>query len=71
MPWTLPEPRLSAPIPKPDPWPGWAGEPQWDGFRARTFVDAGQMVLRSRRGTRRRRLFSWSGWVENARSFLL
>ncbi|MFF1442729.1 hypothetical protein [Streptomyces sp. NPDC058295] len=31
--------------------PGWAGEPKWDGFRALVSVDAGQVVLRSRRGT--------------------
>ncbi|MET7920989.1 ATP-dependent DNA ligase [Streptomyces avermitilis] len=31
--------------------PGWAGEPKWDGFRAGVSVDAGRVVLRSRRGT--------------------
>ncbi|MFK0172595.1 ATP-dependent DNA ligase [Streptomyces sp. NPDC090306] len=30
---------------------GWAAEPKWDGFRALVSVDAGGVVLRSRRGT--------------------
>ncbi|MET9820676.1 MULTISPECIES: hypothetical protein [Streptomyces] len=42
---------LSAPVPGPDLRPGWAGEPKWDGFRALVSVDAGRVVLRSRRGT--------------------
>ncbi|MEU1457164.1 ATP-dependent DNA ligase [Streptomyces avermitilis] len=29
---------------------GWAAEPKWDGFRALVCVDAGRVVLRSRRG---------------------
>lgn len=49
--WTLPEPMLSTPVPSPDLRSGWAGEPKWDGFRALISVDAGQVVLRSRRGT--------------------
>ncbi|MFI0091812.1 ATP-dependent DNA ligase [Streptomyces bobili] len=42
---------LSTPVPGPDLRPGWAGEPKWDGFRALVSVDAGQVVLCSRRGT--------------------
>lgn len=38
----VPEPRLR---------PGWAAELKWDGFRALVSVDAGKVVLRSRRGT--------------------
>ncbi|MEU9211758.1 hypothetical protein AB0D27_28410 [Streptomyces sp. NPDC048415] len=48
---TLPEPMLAAPVSDPALLPGWAGEPKWDGFRAGVSVDAGQVVLRSRRGT--------------------
>jgi ATP-dependent DNA ligase len=48
---TLPEPMLAAPVSDPALLPGWAGEPKWDGFRAGVFVAAGQVVLRSRRGT--------------------
>ncbi|MGZ0200600.1 ATP-dependent DNA ligase [Streptomyces sp. RM1] len=51
MTWTLPEPMLSAPVPGPDLRPGWAAEPKWDGFRALFSIDAGRVVLRSRRGT--------------------
>ncbi|WP_329438198.1 ATP-dependent DNA ligase [Streptomyces canus] len=51
MTWTLPEPMLAAPVPDPALLPGWAGEPKWDGFRALLSVDAGRVVLRSRRGT--------------------
>jgi ATP-dependent DNA ligase len=47
----LPKPMLSTPVPEPDLRPGWAGEPKWDGFRAMVSVDAGRVVLRSRRGT--------------------
>lgn len=47
----LPEPMLSTPVSSPDLRPGWAGEPKWDGFRAALSVDAGRVVLRSRRGT--------------------
>jgi ATP-dependent DNA ligase len=42
---------LSAPVPGPELRPGWAAEPKWDGFRALVSVDAGRVVLRSRRGT--------------------
>ncbi|GDY80692.1 hypothetical protein SAV31267_101770 [Streptomyces avermitilis] len=38
-------------VPKPELRPGWAGEPKWDGFRAGVSVNAGRVVLRSRRGT--------------------
>ncbi|MDQ0935103.1 ATP-dependent DNA ligase [Streptomyces turgidiscabies] len=51
MTWTLPEPMLAAPVSDPVLLPGWAGEPKWDGFRALLSVDAGRVVLRSRRGT--------------------
>ncbi|MFE5406423.1 ATP-dependent DNA ligase [Streptomyces sp. NPDC056580] len=51
MTWTPPEPMLSAPLPGPELRPGWAAEPKWDGFRALVSVDAGRVVLRSRRGT--------------------
>ncbi|MET8248690.1 hypothetical protein ABZV31_32480 [Streptomyces sp. NPDC005202] len=51
MTWTPPEPMLSAPVPGPQLRPGWAAEPKWDGFRALVSVDAGRVVLRSRRGT--------------------
>ncbi|MGK3110561.1 hypothetical protein [Streptomyces sp. WAC05858] len=42
---------LSTPVPRHELRPGWAGEPKWDGFRALLSVDAGRVVLRSRRGT--------------------
>ncbi|WP_367318110.1 ATP-dependent DNA ligase [Streptomyces sp. HUAS ZL42] len=51
MPWTLPEPMLTAAVDSPDLPPGHAAEPKWDGFRALFSVDAGRVVLRSRRGT--------------------
>ncbi|MEU3620026.1 ATP-dependent DNA ligase [Streptomyces sp. NPDC006872] len=51
MTWTLPEPMLTTPVPVPDLQPGRAAEPKWDGFRALVSVDAGRVVLRSRRGT--------------------
>ncbi|WP_333740249.1 ATP-dependent DNA ligase [Streptomyces sp. IBSBF 2806] len=51
MTWTLPEPMLTTPVSVPDLRPGCAAEPKWDGFRALVSVDAGQVVLRSRRGT--------------------
>ncbi|MET7887824.1 ATP-dependent DNA ligase [Streptomyces avermitilis] len=51
MTWTLPEPMLAAPVPDPVLRPGWAAEPKWDGFRAQISIDAGRVVLRSRRGT--------------------
>ncbi|MER7408492.1 hypothetical protein ABT373_40200 [Streptomyces sp. NPDC000070] len=42
---------LTTPVSVPDLRPGCAAEPKWDGFRALVSVDAGQVVLRSRRGT--------------------
>lgn len=42
---------LATPVPDPALPPGWASEPKWDGFRALISVDAGRVVLRSRRGT--------------------
>ncbi|MFF0066886.1 hypothetical protein ACFYRC_36325 [Streptomyces sp. NPDC005279] len=42
---------LAAPVSDPALLPGSAGEPKWDGFRALLSVDAGQVMLRSRRGT--------------------
>nr|WP_244204239.1 hypothetical protein [Streptomyces africanus] len=45
------EPMLSAPVPEPRLRPGWAAELKWDGFRALVCIDAGKVVLRSRRGT--------------------
>ncbi|MFD9514076.1 ATP-dependent DNA ligase [Streptomyces mirabilis] len=51
MTWTLPEPMLATSVSDPALLLGWAGEPKWDGFRALVSVDAGQVVLRSRRGT--------------------
>ncbi|MFH8902114.1 hypothetical protein ACH4HG_37920 [Streptomyces coeruleorubidus] len=54
---TLPEPMHSSPIPDPGLRPGWAAEPKWDGFRDLVSVDAGQVVLRSRRGTELGRAF--------------
>ncbi|MEU1458095.1 ATP-dependent DNA ligase [Streptomyces avermitilis] len=50
MTWTLPEPMLAAPVPDPALLPGWAAEPKWDGWRALVSVEAGRVVLRSRRG---------------------
>ncbi|MET7608822.1 ATP-dependent DNA ligase [Streptomyces avermitilis] len=50
MTWTLPEPMLAAPVPAPALLPGWAAEPKWDGWRALVSVEAGRVVLRSRRG---------------------
>jgi ATP-dependent DNA ligase len=47
----LPEPMLAAPVADPALVPGRAAEPKWDGFRALLSVAAGQVVLRSRRGT--------------------
>ncbi|MFE7216746.1 hypothetical protein ACFU93_44475 [Streptomyces sp. NPDC057611] len=44
-------PMLATPVPDPALLPGWASEPRWDGFRALFSVDAGRVVLRSRRGT--------------------
>ncbi|WP_260470428.1 ATP-dependent DNA ligase [Streptomyces sp. RP5T] len=46
-----PEPMLATLTPSPQLKAGWAAEPKWDGFRALLSVDAGQVVLRSRRGT--------------------
>ncbi|MCE7051888.1 ATP-dependent DNA ligase [Streptomyces purpurascens] len=42
---------LATTVPDPALPPGWAGELKWDGFRALVSVDAGRVVLRSRRGT--------------------
>ncbi|MFI5887671.1 hypothetical protein [Streptomyces sp. NPDC051554] len=42
---------LTTPTPSLDLKPGWAAEQKWDGFRALIAVDAGQVVVRSRRGT--------------------
>ncbi|MEU4467455.1 hypothetical protein AB0G20_27870 [Streptomyces sp. NPDC024017] len=42
---------LAAPESDPALLPGWAGEPKWDGWRALVSVDAGRVVLHSRRGT--------------------
>ncbi|SNX88783.1 ATP-dependent DNA ligase [Streptomyces sp. TLI_55] len=42
---------LAAPVSDPALLPGWAAEPKFDGFRALLSVDAGKVVLRSRRGT--------------------
>ncbi|MEU0413598.1 hypothetical protein ABZ307_38210 [Streptomyces griseorubiginosus] len=50
MTWTLPEPMLAAPVSALPPM--CAGEPKlWTGFRALVSVEAGRVVLRSRRGT--------------------
>ncbi|WP_406363813.1 ATP-dependent DNA ligase (plasmid) [Streptomyces sp. NBC_00715] len=57
MTWTLPEPMLSTPTPRPDLPPGMAGEPKWDGYRALLSVDEGKVELRSRRGTDLRAAF--------------
>lgn len=57
MTWTLPEPMLTTPTPRPDLPPGMAGEPKWDGYRVLFSVDAGQVELRSRRGTDLRAAF--------------
>ncbi|MFE7814044.1 hypothetical protein ACFU5P_19210 [Streptomyces sp. NPDC057433] len=51
MVWTLPEPMLTISVNSPDLPLLHAAEPKWDGFRALASVDAGQVVLRSRRGT--------------------
>ncbi|MFD3730388.1 hypothetical protein [Streptomyces sp. NPDC058632] len=51
MAWTLPEPMLTISVNSPDLPLLHAAEPKWDGFRALVSVDAGQVVLRSRRGT--------------------
>nr|WP_260860117.1 hypothetical protein [Streptomyces cupreus] len=42
---------LAAAVNSPDLPQGWAAEPKWDGFRAQISVEAGRVVLRSRRGT--------------------
>ncbi|WP_347814597.1 hypothetical protein [Streptomyces sp. Tu 3180] len=51
MTWTLPEPMLAALAPDSALAPGWAAEMKWDGWRALLSLDAGHLVLRSRRGT--------------------
>ncbi len=48
---TLPKPVLAGPVSDPALLPRWAGEPKWDGWRALVSVDAGRVVLHSRRGT--------------------
>ncbi|MEW1567415.1 ATP-dependent DNA ligase [Streptomyces sp. NPDC093509] len=57
MTWTLPEPMLTTPTPRPDLPPGMAAEPKWDGYRALLSVDGGRVELRSRRGTDLRAAF--------------
>ncbi|MGW4599234.1 ATP-dependent DNA ligase [Streptomyces sp. NPDC004457] len=42
---------LAVAVDRPDVPAGWAAEPKWDGFRALVSVEAGGVVLRSRRGT--------------------
>jgi ATP-dependent DNA ligase len=42
---------LAASVPEPVLLPEWAGEPKWDGWRALVSMEAGRVVLRSRRGT--------------------
>lgn len=49
--WMSPEPMPTVAVPACVLQPGWAGEPKWDGFWAPVFVDAGRVVLRSRRDT--------------------
>ncbi|WP_259446610.1 hypothetical protein [Streptomyces geysiriensis] len=34
MTWTLPDPMLTTPVPRPDLPPRAAAEPKWDGYRA-------------------------------------
>lgn len=51
MSWALPEPMLTETVRSPALPPRSAAEPKWDGFRALISVDAGRVVLRSRRGT--------------------
>ncbi|MFJ9968139.1 DNA ligase-like domain-containing protein [Streptomyces avermitilis] len=50
MAWALPEPMLIS-VNGPDLPSLHTAEPKWDGFRALVSVDAGRVVLRSRRGT--------------------
>jgi ATP-dependent DNA ligase len=45
MSWTLPKPMLTAAVNSPDPAPGWAAEPKWDGYRAQLAVHADRRVL--------------------------
>ncbi|MCX2925102.1 hypothetical protein [Streptomyces sp. NEAU-W12] len=47
----LPGPMLTLSVSSSDLPPLHAVEPKWDGFRALASVDAGQVVLRSKRGT--------------------
>ncbi|MFF6983576.1 ATP-dependent DNA ligase [Streptomyces sp. NPDC008343] len=49
--WSLPKPMLATLTPDPTLQPGHAAEPKRDGFRALFSMDAGRVVLRSRRGT--------------------
>ncbi|MFE6475662.1 ATP-dependent DNA ligase [Streptomyces rochei] len=52
MTWTLPDPMLTTPVPRPDLPPGAAAEPKWDGYRAQLACWAGDRVLlRSRQGS--------------------
>ncbi|MFE1076632.1 ATP-dependent DNA ligase [Streptomyces sp. NPDC058783] len=52
MTWTLPEPMLTTPVPRPDLPPGAAAEPKWDGYRALLArYPGGKVLLRSRQGT--------------------
>ncbi|MFI9155701.1 ATP-dependent DNA ligase [Streptomyces sp. NPDC053367] len=49
--WSLPEPMLAAPVADSALLPGWAAEVKWDGWRALLSLDAGRLVLVSRKGT--------------------
>ncbi|MFJ3365808.1 ATP-dependent DNA ligase [Streptomyces anthocyanicus] len=50
--WTLPEPMLTTPVPRPDLPSGAAAEPKWDGYRALLArYPGGRVLLRSRQGT--------------------
>ncbi|MGW5505945.1 ATP-dependent DNA ligase [Streptomyces rochei] len=50
MTWTLPDPMLTTPVPRPDLPPGAAAEPKWDGYRAQLARWADGVLLRSRQG---------------------
>ncbi|MGW7647299.1 hypothetical protein ACWGJU_25525, partial [Streptomyces bobili] len=48
----LPEPMLTTPTTDPHLAPGWAAEPEWDGYHAQLArYGDGRVLLRSRRGT--------------------
>ncbi|WP_256340496.1 hypothetical protein [Streptomyces sp. 2231.1] len=49
--WSPPESMLTVAVEDPELPAGWVAEPKWDGFRAAVSVDAGTVMLRSRRGT--------------------